>query len=132
MSTYELTGKFVATGALAIRGGRYFVAFKPPGEQRNELFEVTFASTGTGFALHSLGFTPGVYYKDGDCALAFNDATGELIMLNFCSTSPTSGNEARPVLWRTGIVVSAAAGSSATDVTARQQIANLITKLHQV
>jgi len=128
MTTYELTGKYVADGAIAVRGGRMFVAFKPPGQQRNVLYEVQISGSTASLIAH--GMTPGVYYKDGNCALAFDDVTGELLMLNFCSPNPTTGGDARPVLWKTGIVI-AAAGGEGVDTLARTQIANLIAKLHQ-
>lgn len=136
MTTYELAGKFVADGAIACRGGRTFVAFKPPNQQRNVLYEVQIASGVASLVAH--GSTPGTYYKDGNCALAFDDVSGELLMLNFCSPNPATGGDARPVLWRTGIVVPLVS-SSTVDTTARanaqtalDKIAALITKLHQV
>ncbi len=128
MSTYELSGKFVADGSIAIRGGRIFVAFKPPNQQRNVLYEVQISGGAVSLIAH--GLTPGVYYKDGNCSLAFDDVTGELLMLNYCSPTATTGADARPVLWFTGIVI--AASGNGVDTLARTQIATLITKLHQV
>jgi hypothetical protein len=119
MTTYELTGKFVAEGALACRGGRIFAAFKRPGEQRNTLHEVKLTQP---LQLVIIGVTPGAYYKDGDCSLAFDDVTGELWMYNTCSPNPSTGGDARPILWKTGIVI-APGGGGTTDSVARQQIA---------
>ncbi len=119
MTTHELAGPFVSQGPLAIRGGRVFVAWKKPGEQRNTLFEV---KAGVPVAI---GIMPGLYYKDGGCSLFFDDVTNELCMLNFSSTDPTTGEEARPVLWRTGIII---AGVPAVDQLARDQ-ANAATKI---
>lgn len=119
MTAYVLTGKYVADGALAARGGRIFVAFKAPGGQRNTLYEVKIV--GTAATLITIGMTPGVYYKDGGCSLAFDDATGELLMFNTCSPNPTTGGDAVPILWATGIFV--AGGSGTVDAWARQQIA---------
>lgn len=123
---YELSGPFVSTGPLAIRGGRIFAAWKRPGEQRNMLFEIK-----PGLAPIALGFTPGTYYKDGECALAFDDLSGELLMLNFCSPDPATGGAARPVLWRTGIVIQAG-GSTSVDAYARQQVAALDARLDKI
>lgn len=126
MSVYELAPKFVSQGPLAIRGGRIFTAWKKSGEQRNTLFEVKIVNGVANLEGH--GYTPGTYYKDGECFLAFDDVTGELCMLNFCSPNPTTGGEARPVLWRTGIFVAATA-TGTIDAVARQQIAQLRTYL---
>ena len=128
MSVYELTSKYVADGAIACRGGRIFVAFKRPGEQRNTLCEVRLSASGA--SLIPIGMTPGVYYKDGNCSLAFDDVSGELLLLNFCSPNASTGADARPVLWKTGIVVAAASGT--VDSVARQQIADLKAKLRAV
>lgn len=116
MTTYELSGPFVSTGPMVVRGGRIFAAWKRPGEQRNMLFEVK-----PGVAVTPLGYTPGTYYKDGECSLAFDDLTGELYMLNFCSPDPATGGAARPVLWKTGIVV--AGGGGTVDSAALAQLA---------
>jgi len=112
-TVYELAPKYVADGAMAVRGGRIFVAFKPSGSQRNALFEVK--RTATGVQLVSIGMTPGTYYKDGGCALAFDDVTGELLMFNTCSPNPATGADARPVLWMTGIKVAPASGTALTQ-----------------
>lgn len=101
MTTRELTGAYVGDGAMAIRNGRIFVAFKPPGQRRNILHEV-------GATLVPIGPVPGAYYNEGGCSLAFDDKTGELLMLAACSTDPGTGGACRLVLWNTGIVVPAA------------------------
>jgi hypothetical protein len=124
MSTFELTGKFVGDGAIAARGGRIFVAFKMPGQQRNMLSEVHI--NGTFASLTPIGLTPGVYYKDGACSLAFDALTGELLMLNTCSPNATTGGDARPVLWRTGIVI---APGGAADATLAAQVQHLISQM---
>lgn len=129
MTTYVLTGKFVADGAVAARGGRVFVAFKLPGQQRNTLLEVKIS--GTTATLATIGMTPGTYYKDGNCSLAFDDETGQLWMLNFCSPNPATGGDAVPVLWQTNIVIPGSGGS--TDLTAiRAQLANHEIRLDRV
>lgn len=119
MTTYELTGKFVADGAVAVRNGRIFVAFKRPNEQRNTLHEVKLAPS---LQLIPIGLTPGAYHKDGGCALGFDDVSGELWMLAFCSPT-TTGGDARPVLWRTGIIVAPSGAAGTVDAWARQQLA---------
>jgi hypothetical protein len=128
MTTYVLTSKFVSDGAIAARGGRIFVAFKPPGAQRNTLYEVKLS--GTSALLTAIGNTPGTYYKDGNCSLAFDDASGELLMLNFCSPNPATGGDAVPVLWTTGIVV--AGGGGTVDSVARQLIAGHELRLDRI
>ena len=125
MAVYELSAAFVSTGAMAIRGGRIFAAWKRPGEQRNMLFEIK-----PGVAVTPLGYTPSppgvIYYKDGECSLAFNDATNELCMLNYCSPDPTTGGAARPVLWTTGIVIAGVGGGgSGVDQALRNALAAL-------
>jgi hypothetical protein len=70
---------------------------------------VTYDLTGGSFfsptvRLLSIGLTPGAYYKDGTCAVTFGPG-GEVWVLNTCSPDPATGSVARPVLWRTGIVV---------------------------
>ncbi len=123
MTTYALTGKFVGDGAIAARNGRVFVAFKPPGSQRNVLNEVTINGTTTVLTPVGSpnGLTPGTFYKDGGCSLAFDDATGRLWMFNTCSPNPATGGDAVPILWDTGIVIAAGAAST-VDAWARQQI----------
>lgn len=98
MTTRELTGAYVGDGALTVRNGRVFVAFKPPGQRRNILHEV-------GATLMPIGPVPGAYYNEGGCSLAFDDRTGELLMLAACSTDPATGGACRLVLWQTGVVV---------------------------
>lgn len=129
MTTYVLTGKFVADGAIAARGGRIFVAFKLPGGQRNTLSEVKIV--GTTATLTQIGMTPGVYYKDGSCALAFDDETGQLYMFNTCSPNPATGGDAQPILWKTDIVIPGSGGSA--DLTAiRAQLANHEVRLDRI
>lgn len=106
LSADEIGGAFVSdAGGLAWRGGRAFCAFKPPGSQRNMLYELFL---GTKPSVIPIGLTPGTYYKDGGCCLAFLD--NELVMLNMCSPSPTTGAAARPVLWRTGVIIAGGTG----------------------
>ncbi len=98
----ELAGKFVADGAIAWQNGRGFVFFKPPGDQRNKLYEVLLAPV----RLVPIGYTPGPYFKSGACSLTFGPG-GELWALDTCSPNPATGGDARPVLWQTGIMVGA-------------------------
>lgn len=117
MSYHELSGPYVADGALAIRGGRYFVAWKKPGESENTIFEIQFASSQP---LREIGkFPAGGYYKEGSVALAFDDATGELCALMFPSKSPDSGDQARPILWKTGLFVEGADAKAIAALDAR-------------
>ncbi len=97
----------VTDGALAIQNGRAFVAYKLPGSRRNTLFELSLAT----FATTPIGLTPGPYFIEGGCSLSFDQA-GQLLMLNFCSTDPTTGGAGRPVLWETGIIVGGVAGGT--------------------
>lgn len=119
MATFVLTSKYVADGAIAARGGRIFVAFKAPGAQRNTLYEVKIV--GTAATLIAIGMTPGTYYKDGGCSLAFDDASGELLMFNTCSPNPATGGDAVPILWTTGILIPGGGGT--VDSVARAQLA---------
>jgi hypothetical protein len=60
------------------------------------------------FALVPVGPVPGNYYNEGGCSLAFDDKSGELLMLAACSTDPGTGGACRLVLWHTGIIVAVA------------------------
>lgn len=120
MTVHELTGPFVSTGPIACQGGRCFVAFKPPSQQRNVLYEVDLV----GWGLRPIGSVPGAYYKDGECSLCFAP-NGELLMLAFCSPDPATGGAARPLIWQTGIVCPAVSGT-AVDTYARGQAAAAI------
>jgi collagen triple helix repeat protein len=101
----ELTGKFVGDGAIASQNGRHFVMFKPPNAVRNVLYELLLAPV----RLIPIGVTPGAYYKDGACALAFGPG-GELWAFNTCSPDPATGSAVRPIFWQTGVFVGERAG----------------------
>lgn len=103
----ELTGSFVGdAGGIAWQNNRAFVCFKPPGQQRNMLYELVVSPSAR---LVPIGETPG-YFKDGGCAICFGPS-GEVWVLNTCSPDPKTGSVARPVLWRTGIFVGALVGT---------------------
>lgn len=108
LATDELTGSFVGdAGGIAHQNGRAFVCFKPPGQQRNMLYELIVSPS---VRLVPIGLTPGAYYKDGGVAITFGPG-GEVWVLNTCSPDPATGSVARPVLWRTGIFVGALVGT---------------------
>lgn len=114
MTVHELSAAYVGDAKLAIQNGRAFTAFKKPGEQRNTLFELNLST----WALTPIGYTPGAYYKDGGCSLAF-DPAGQLLMENTCSPDPSTGAAARVVLWETEIFVGPIAGGGTKDATLR-------------
>ncbi len=120
MSVYPLAAKFVGDGALTVRGGRIFTAFKAPGAQRNTLYEVHI--TGAAAVLTAIGMVPGTYYKSGGCDLTWNDQTNELYMFSTESPNPATGGDAIPLIWTTGIIV-APTGSGGTDPAMVAQLA---------
>lgn len=130
MAVYVLTGKFVGDGGLAIRGGRRFAAFKPPGGQRNTLYEVHI--TNGVVALTAIGMVPGTWYKSGACALAFNDQTNELEVFSTESANPATGGDAQPVLWTTGIFIAPIGGGGASDPSVALRLDNHELRLDRI
>lgn len=107
LGTDELTGSFVGdAGGIAWQNNRAFVCFKPPGQQRNMLYELFDLPTRR---IEPIGETPG-YFKDGGVAICFGPG-GEVWVLNTCSPDPKTGSVARPVRWRTGVFVGALVGT---------------------
>ncbi len=108
MTVHEIYATFANEGKIVQQNGRAFTTFKKTGERRNTLFELNLST----WTLTPIGYMPGPYYIEGLCDLTF-DPAGQLLMLNFCSASSTTGGEARGFVWETGINVGpVAAGAS--------------------
>jgi hypothetical protein len=108
LATDELAGSYVGdAGAVAWQNGRCFTCFKPPNSKVNILFELVFSPLKR---LIAIGPMPGAG-KDGGCALTIRHDTGEVVVLNASSANPDVGNQARQVLWETGIFVGALVGT---------------------